>query len=344
MWAYLARYPGLVVLHDARLHHARARQLLQQGRHEDYRREFSYDHPDANAGFTQYAIEGMGGPIYYLWPMVRAVVRTARGVAVHNARVAAELSDAYPGVPIDIIRMGVPPQPVDGAARAAIRRALSLPDEAIVFAAFGKVTAEKRIPAILNALGALSAAGRDVYLMLVGDTDGYAALDDELARHGVADRVRVTGWIGDDAVGAYLAAADACLCLRWPTAQESSASWLRCLAAARPTVISDLAHLVDVPANVALRVDLVDENASLAAAMRALADDGSLRESLARAGHEYWASNHTLEAMAEDYRRVLAQAAARPAPRPTDLPAHFTRDYSALARDIVARFGVTLGF
>jgi len=28
MWAYLAAYPGLVVLHDARLHHARARQLL----------------------------------------------------------------------------------------------------------------------------------------------------------------------------------------------------------------------------------------------------------------------------------------------------------------------------
>src|SRR5262245_9305617 len=29
MWAYLARYPGCVVLHDARLHHARARRLLQ---------------------------------------------------------------------------------------------------------------------------------------------------------------------------------------------------------------------------------------------------------------------------------------------------------------------------
>src|SRR5579864_7335284 len=28
MWAYLAAYPGLVVLHDARLHQARARHLL----------------------------------------------------------------------------------------------------------------------------------------------------------------------------------------------------------------------------------------------------------------------------------------------------------------------------
>ena len=28
MWAYATAYPGLVVLHDPRLHHARARQLL----------------------------------------------------------------------------------------------------------------------------------------------------------------------------------------------------------------------------------------------------------------------------------------------------------------------------
>src|SRR5213593_1224906 len=47
MWAYLARYPGLVVLHDARVHHARARRLLSQRRFDDYRREFRYDHPEA---------------------------------------------------------------------------------------------------------------------------------------------------------------------------------------------------------------------------------------------------------------------------------------------------------
>ena len=38
-----------------------------------------------------------------------------------------------------------------------------------------------------------------------------------------------------------------CLCLRWPTVADTSASWLHCLAAARPTVVSDLAHLVASP-------------------------------------------------------------------------------------------------
>src|SRR5690349_12761143 len=91
MWAYLALAPGLVVLHDARLHHARARRLLDERRYDDYRREFRYDHPDAPDGFAEYAVAGLGGPIYYFWPMVRVVMQTARGVAVHNARVAGEL-------------------------------------------------------------------------------------------------------------------------------------------------------------------------------------------------------------------------------------------------------------
>ena len=50
MWAYLVRYPGLVVLHDGQLHHARGRMLLQQWRPrtDDYRREVWFNHPDAN--------------------------------------------------------------------------------------------------------------------------------------------------------------------------------------------------------------------------------------------------------------------------------------------------------
>ena len=71
MWGYLAAFPGLVVLHDARLHHARARDLLHQERFDDYRREFWYDHPEAHRDFVEYAVAGLGGPIYYCWPMLR---------------------------------------------------------------------------------------------------------------------------------------------------------------------------------------------------------------------------------------------------------------------------------
>jgi glycosyltransferase involved in cell wall biosynthesis len=356
IWAYLARYPGLVVIHDPKLHHARARQLLHQERFDDYRREFRYDHPDANPGFAEYAVEGLGGPIYYFWSMLRVPMRTARVVAVHNERVAAELRAAFPQTPIEAIRLGKSPIEIAPAARDAMRARLGVGERSVVFAAFGKLTAEKRIGPIVRAFSAVAREGLDVKLLLVGDASDYPSLQHELGTEAIGDRVHVTGYVSDESVGGYLAAADVCLCLRWPTAQETSASWLHCLAASRPTVVSDLAHLVDIPTlapdetrlspgrpyPVALRIDLLDEEPSLVVAMRRLTEDANLRADLGRAGHAYWSANHTREVAVNDYRRIINQAATRPAPVVTDLPSHFTEDYSGRARAIAEHCGVAL--
>ena len=84
-------------------------------------------------------------------------------------------------------------------------------------------------------------------------------------------------------------------------------------------------------------VDLLDEDrrsgwrcSSLPRTTRA---DG-----LASRGHDYWAHHHTLELMAEDYRRLISRD-RRPAPAPTGLPAHITDDYSEAGRQIARRFG-----
>jgi glycosyltransferase involved in cell wall biosynthesis len=342
MWAYLVRYPGLVVLHDARLHHARARCLLDARRTDAYRDEFHYDHPAVDPAVTQFAIEGLGGPLYYLWPMVRVVMDTARIVAVHSPWVAADLREGYPRAQIDTIRMGVPPQPDADGPRSEIRRRLSLPEEAVVFAVFGKITAEKRVSAVLAVLEALVREGLSVFVMIVGDPDGYAPLTQNIAVRGLDDRVRVTGHVADDAIGGHLAAADVCLCLRWPTALETSAAWLRCLAAGRATVISDLAHLVDIPDDVAARVDPADEASSLLHVMRRLTADKAWRETLAANGRAYWQASHTVEMMAADYERLLPMAASRPAPSPAGLPDHFLADYSGVARETIRHVGVSI--
>jgi len=358
IWAYLARYPGLVVLHDPRLHHARARQLLIRQRFDDYRREFWYDHPDARRDVVEYAVEGLGGPIYYAWPMLRVVMETARLVAVHNPRVAADLREEYPGARVEAIHLGHPASGVpDTAARERVRAALGVPARSVLFGAFGKITAEKRIGQILRAFAAIVREQAEVHLLLAGDASDYPALAEEIASPAIAPRVHVTGYLPDEAVGDYLAATDACLCLRWPTALETSASWLHGLAASRPTVISDLAHLVDIPtvdprgwrrspapgiAPVAIAIDLLDEDESLRLAMRELATDPQLRDTLARAGHAYWQAHHTLDVMVGDYRRLLALAAERPAPLPANLPAHFTEDYSGTVRASASRFGLDI--
>jgi glycosyltransferase involved in cell wall biosynthesis len=288
--------------------------------------------------------------------MLGVVMRTARMVAVHNGRVAADLRKEFPGTRIESIRLGTPAFQTDAAARGRVRASLGVSERSVLFVAFGTVTAEKRVGAVLRAVAALVREGADVHLLLAGHASECIGLDAAVAAADIAPRVHVSGYLPDEAIGDCLAAADACLCLRWPTALETSASWVQCLAAARPTLITDLAHLVDVPTidprgwraspagtePIAIAIDLLDEEQALLLAMRRLAADHGMQERLARAGHAYWAEHHTLEAMAGDYRRLLPVAAEQPAPHVSDLPEHFLEDHSGTARRLAARFGIAL--
>ena len=102
------------------------------------------------ADFVEYAVEGLGGPIYYFWPMLRRGDGHGAGRSPCTTRASPRsCARRFPGTAhVDTIRMGVPPStPTPDAPTREVRRQLRLPDDAVVFAAFGKVTAEKRISA-----------------------------------------------------------------------------------------------------------------------------------------------------------------------------------------------------
>jgi glycosyltransferase involved in cell wall biosynthesis len=361
MWPYMVRHPGLVVMHDAQLHQARARGLIRKHRDDDYVDEFVYNHPDAHPGLTDLVIAGLGGSLYYLWPMLRVPVEAARLVAVHNRWLATRLLEAFPTARVTVIRMGVP-DPLTSVAVVApeIRRRHGVPEDAVVFAAFGRVTPAKGLTRVLTALAQLGDAASRAHLLCVGDTTASHDIMAIARQVGLADRVHVTGYVSDDDLPSYLAAADACLCLRWPTARETSGSWLRCLAAGKPTVVSDLAHTTDVPTldvrsmtvdsttdrgsdPVAVRIDLVDDISMLRRAMRRMTEDGGLRARIGDAARRYWQEHATVDVMARDYDAALTLAASAPVPpRPAGWPAHLAADGTEKARRIAASMGVHL--
>jgi glycosyltransferase involved in cell wall biosynthesis len=367
IWPHLARYPGLVVLHDGQLHHARSRALLLAGRPDDYRAEFRYNHPDAPPEVAELVISTLAGSLYYFWPMLRWVARTARLVAVHAQGLAADLRAEFPGVEVLRIRQGMADPTSDDARDAglALRARHSIPAGGVLFGAFGLITPEKRISAALRGLAQLAAERRDVYLLLAGGAvDHYDAISEARAL-GVEGRVRLTGYVPDDDLPAYLAAADVCLCLRWPTSRETSHPWIRAVAAAKPTIVTDLAHASEMPSlepgtwkvlapafpeagisadPVSVSVDVLDEEASLTLAMRRLASDAALRENLGRAGRACWQASHTMDCTVADYRRVIARAIERPAPRVSGLPAHLLRDGTEETRRLAAQMGVAIDF
>lgn len=372
-WAYALNYPGLVVLHDTHLHHARAAFLLRERRIAEYRAEFAWNHPEISPDVAELAVAGFDSRLYYDWPMVRSLVESSRLTAVHGEGARAELlrsleargasGAAREGHDVVAIRLGEG-EPVtadrERRARAAVRARHGVPEEAVVFGCFGGLTPEKRLPQVLAAFRALLPHAPDARLLLAGAPAAHYDIAADIAAHGLTGRVTLTGYLEtDEDLTDHLCACDVTLNLRWPTARETSGPWLRALAAGRATVMTDLTHLGDVASldprswtvqttgsrkpeagsAACVAIDILDEDHSLRLAMRRLAADAALRAALGRAAREWWVREHSLEAMVEDYERVMRAAVSRPEPH-VDLPAHMRNAGDRTLRALVAPFGI----
>ncbi len=358
-WPYLFRYPGLAVLHDAHLHHARAAALLRERRAGHYRAEFAANQPDSHPDAAELAVAGFDSHLLYGWPFTRLVVRASRMTAVHAPIVRAALAEDNPDATVELIRLGhgTPLSDADIASRgAAARGRLGIPSAALLFGCFGGLSPDKRIPQVLGAFQALLPYAPAARLLLAGAAARHYDVAEDVRRRGLASHVVLTGYLdSDEELTDAVAACDATLNLRWPTAREVSGPWLQCLAAGRPSVIIDLVHTADIPAldprtwtvaggetrpPVAIAVDIMDEDHSLRLALRRLAGDPVLRDALGRAAREHWTRAHAHDLMLQDYRRLLPLAAAAAVPAAAPLPPHLRHDRSHLVDGILGGLGV----
>jgi glycosyltransferase involved in cell wall biosynthesis len=361
-WPYLFRYPGLTVLHDAHLHHARAAALLRTFRAAHYRTELAWNHPESARDVAELAVKGFDNHLHYFWPMTRLVARASRVVAVHAAAIAERLREESPGARIETIRLGhgrLVTSDERARLRSRARAQYQIPSDALVFGCYGGLSPEKRLPQILAAFASTRAFVPAAHLLLAGSTARHYDLAADIARHGLGDRTTITGYLPEEEdLTACIAAADVVLNLRWPTAREISGPWLRALAVGQPTIIIDLAHLRDVPtldprtwqvhvtpetdetaSPCAVAIDILDEDHSLRLAMRRLGTDGALRTSLGASGQRYWRTHHAVELMVEDYRDLIARAIESAVPRPP-LPAHLLTDGRAALERLIEPFGI----
>ena len=371
MWAYLVRYPGLVVLHDGQLHHARGRMLLQRWkpRRDDYRREFRFNHPDANPAVAELGAVGLLGSLTYLWAMLRTVVSRA-GLS----------SCITTGWPIRFVKPILRPGSMSlkwVSPNPRLTR-LTLTDPVAPWN-HGR---RRRIHGVWESYAGEASARGDARpcaglesapharLLIAGEAVDYYDWQSEAERLGLSGRVTFSGYLAEEDIDDYLAASDVCLCMRWPTSRETSASWLRCLAAGKPTISTDLVHTVDVPTldprdwsvlaglkagttedgylesstatseavPVGVSIDILDEGHSLKLAIRRLTTDEKLRVMLGSNARALWSERFRLEGMVAGYRRVVARLLQAP---PADanglktLPLHLRATGAEHAESIV---------
>jgi len=350
LWPYLFRFPGLAILHDARLHHARARASLAAGRADEYRAEFARQHPDVPAAAAELAVRGFDGVYYYQWPMVRSVIDASRAAASHVRGVAESLTAACPDRPVAYIALGGSVrEPATAADRRDLLARLRADDTAAVFGVFGALTAAKRIEPIMRAFALALPRVPHARLCFVGGRDASIDIDALARALNVTNEVTVIDRPSDADFDRYLGAVDVLLQLRWPSSGETSGPWLSGLSAGRPSVITDLADHVHVPAidpqswqtapgshasePVAVAVDVLDEEHSLRLAIVRLATDAELRGRLGAAARRYWEVEHSVKRSVDDYRRVITSV---PAATPPAIGWPFTADSSRHFNDLLA--------
>jgi glycosyltransferase involved in cell wall biosynthesis len=191
--------------------------------------------------------------------------------------------------------------------RAAVRKCLALEDRAPVVLAVGRLTTQKGIDILLEALPAIARRHPDVRVLVAGRDGGAGAqLAEQAARLDVDHRVDFLG-VRDDVADLMVAADVFAFPSRW---EGAAGTVLEAMALECPVVCSALPTLAQtVDDTTAMRVPSEDPNA-LGRALGDVLADGRAASDRARAARRRFEDRFTIGAVARStadlYRRVAA--------------------------------------
>ena len=305
LYPYITRYPGVLVLHDWVLHHFLGGLAIDTGNAELYLRELAHEGGQSGMLLAWEVAAGLLPPPHFDYPLSGRSIDASLGVIVHSEYLRGLVQTASPTKPVTVVPMGIP-LPPDPGPKADLRGRLRLPDKAFIFGSFGLATPYKRISTVLRSLTTLVARGIDAHYVIVGEVAANLNLAGEIKALGLGRRVHVTGYLPESDYNAYLHAVDVCVNLRYPTAGETSAAALRCLAAGKPTVVSNVDANRELPDACVLKVPIGDEEESmLTRSLDALANNPDIRDQMGEAARAYIARQHSLEQAAKGYISFL---------------------------------------
>ena len=257
--------------------------------------------------------------------MSRATAICPRGPFVHAARLGGYYKlkyyrrvDHLVGNTRDIcehaLRHGWPPERVhylpnfvdETQAPALPRAELATPEDAPLLLALGRLHTNKAFDVLLEALAELPG----VWLWLIGEGPLRADLERRAAQLGVAERLRMPGWVADPAP--YYAAADAVV---MPSRHEPLGNVvIEAWAQRRPIVAASAAGPAGLIRDRATGLLVpVDDSRALAAALREVLSARELARELAEAGRLAYEAEFTEAAVLRRYLDFFAEA-ARSAP------------------------------
>ncbi|MCZ2153721.1 MAG: glycosyltransferase [Bryobacterales bacterium] len=279
--------PGVVLLHDAVLHH------LLIGSLDDtrYRAEFVYNYgswtADLARTFWMQRSRAMSDPRYFRYPMLRRLAERSLATVVHSEEARETVLAHWPDACVRVLpHMNLEPDEAapHSAERERFRReSLGIDRHEFLLGVYGHLRETKRIATVLAALDGLRQSGVAAKLLVAGE---FASVDYERTikpRLGAHPCVILRGNTERDEFRLLLSAADVCVNLKHPGAGESSGIAIRAMSLGVPLMLSQ--NAVDTPPAGAFAPIPAgpSELPTLVESLRWLARDARARETMARA-------------------------------------------------------------
>ncbi len=296
-------HPGVVVMHEANLHHLLADLTINRKDWDAYVREVGLNHgPEAQEYAQRYVRTLQRAPDYSL-SMMRTVLARSRGAIVHSDAVGLELrAQGFEG-PIARILHGAWTAPVD---RMSYRSRLGVQERTPVIGVFGFLKPYKRIAESLRAFRRLVRGVPDARLILVGEAHPELSLKSLIASMNLQPHVRHLDFVPIEDFNGYLGACDIVLNLRYPTVGESSGTLQRALGMGKAVIVSDVGSFRELPDDICLKTPVgATEEEHIFEYLNLLATRPSVRSALGDRARAWTEKECTWEGAAQRYTEFL---------------------------------------
>lgn len=305
-------HPGVVVVHEANLHHLIADITIKRGDWDAYMRAVEQEGSAADLAYADRVRRLEVGPDYEGVPMLRQLLSRSKAAIVHSGCVESELRGAGFSGAVARIPHGAW---IPDANRSDFRERLGLDETTPLIGIFGFLKPYKRIAESLRAFRRLVRVHPSAKLILVGDPHPELQLEALIRSLDLGLHVRVLGFRPIDEFVGYLAACDIVLNLRYPTVGENSGTLMRALGLGKAVVVSEVGSFSELPETICLKapVDASEED-HLFEYLNLLVSRPELRRALGARAREWVGTECTWPKVARRYADFLESIAGNGTP------------------------------
>jgi glycosyltransferase involved in cell wall biosynthesis len=308
IYARALAIPGVVVLHDAVLHHF----LLGTLSKEQYISEWIYNYGewrrDLGEELWRERTRAAVDPRYFQFPLLRRIIERSPVVIVHNPGAAAMARAQGAKQVVVIPHFCEAGEPLDAAETVRFRQRIGIGQGTRLFGIFGYLREPKRVLPCIRAFRRLHAFRPETALLLAGEVVSND-LERVLQNEAPHPAIRRLGRLNESNFRIAAAAVDCCLNLRYPGAGETSGIAVRLMGLGKAVIVTDNTENADFPPAAVLRVSPgVAEAEELFEHMLLVTEFAAVAREIGSEARLHIRRHHALDQVARQYWETLCAA------------------------------------